>query len=63
MIRQCHLCGAQIFLCNGAVHAGDLLDAMDGKISYWKVREKCGRCVFKLIMKSMKVDIVEEMKS
>ena len=56
MLRQCHLCGRPIFLCNGMVHAGDLVAAQDGLISWWKVREKCGFCVMKIILSSSEYD-------
>jgi hypothetical protein len=43
--RCCCQCGAPIFACNGFTRSDDMLAAIEGRMSWCKVRELCGRCV------------------
>ena len=46
-IRKCYRCGIEIKECMGSTSYPDYEKAMDGKLSWDKVRELCGKCVLK----------------
>lgn len=45
--RMCIRCNKTITECNGFVLARDYLDAIAGKVSWYRIRELCGKCVLK----------------
>lgn len=51
MERKCCCCGMPITACMGCVYAGDFVQAIEKKIPFTKVRERCGKCVEKELLK------------
>lgn len=51
MTRACYICGTAIDQCFGCVMAGDMLLALSGQLAPERVREQCGTCASRIIMR------------
>jgi len=47
--RACFECGEGIQACNGFVVAGDFILAVQGLLPFGKVRERCAKCVERIL--------------
>ena len=58
-VRACCLCERPIYNCNGAVHPGDFLDFIEGRVTDYKlVRETCGICITRLVIEDMEINMI-----